>query len=144
VNLNSHHLRVLTALRGATVLTREPGTLTPDGHHKWHSVEDLLAEHRLTTAGDPYAAEALEQLRRGGLVARKTYYSHPFYLITEAGSLALAGYEAGIGMSEIAACQLAVEQTRYDIQRATRANTAAERALEEAYRRFAAAAEVTS
>jgi hypothetical protein len=139
VDLNSHQIRVLTALRGASVLTREPGTLTPDGHQRWFSIRNLTDEGRLTEAGDPYAAEAAEQLRRGGLAARKTYYSHPYYSVTEAGLLALAAYEAEIGMSEIAACQLAVEQTRYDIARASRENTAAERALEDAYRRYAEA-----
>jgi hypothetical protein len=136
MDLSSHHIRVLQALRGATVLRREPGPANPDGHEHWFTLAQLAAEGRITEGCDPYAVAAAAALNRRKLVARRTMHTVPYYAITPDGLLALAAYEADTGMAGIFAAQLDVDQARYDVRAATHRSTLAERALEDAYRKF--------
>lgn len=138
MNLNSHHIRVLGALRGAAALQRKTGPATPDGHEHWFSFAQLREEGRLVT--DAHAAAAAEGLRRNGLAARRTLHAVQYWSITGEGVLALLKYEADAGLSGIVRAQLGVEQARYDVQQATLRSTEAERALEAAYREFARSA----
>jgi len=137
MNLSDYHISLLAALRGASVLTREPGPATPDGHERWFSLAQLQVEGRINEGGAMGGIMEITatQLWRARLVTRKTMHTVPYYSVTAEGLLALAAHEAGEGLSEIAACQMEVEQARYDVQAATRRSTRAERALEAAWQR---------
>ena len=112
-------LAVLAALRAATVLTREPGTLTPDGHRQFFTFDELEAEGRLDgiedTAGLSRAARGLYKHR---YVAVRTHFTVTRWAITPEGLLALAEIEAEAGVSEAVALQLEYQQALYDYERA--------------------------
>jgi hypothetical protein len=137
MNLNEDHLRVLTALRGATVLRREPKTLTPDGHEKWWSLMELIHEGRLTNPNPPAMPRAARALRKNRLVSGRTQYGTTRYAITPDGLLALASYEAGHGLAEAASALLDLDQAREDEARARDAWQAAQARTREAEMRVA-------
>lgn len=121
-NLNAGHVAVLTALRAATVLKREPGTLTPDGHRHWFTLAELANEGRFDFPVTDAELAQLSRTARGlyklRLVASRTNFTHVSYRITEAGLLALAAYEADRGLSAVAAAELDLEQAIEDEKQA--------------------------
>jgi len=122
-------LAVLTALRAASVLTREPGTLTPDGHRKFFTIAELEEEGRLDGIEDVTGlSRAARGLYKNGYVAVRTQFTVTRWAITAEGLLALAGVEAEAGVSEAVALLLDLDQALYDLDRARRrvdeANTA--------------------
>lgn len=129
--LNPVQREVLTALRGATVLTRVPGVTTPDGHEHWFTLGQLVLEGRI--GRNSMYASAAKALRRLKLVDGRTHHTVTYYSVNPAGLLALAAWETEQDWSAVAAAQLDVEQARYDVEQATARSTAAERALEAAY-----------
>lgn len=88
--LNPVQRKVLTALRGATVLTRAPGVTTPDGHEHWFTLSQLVAEGRIRR--DSMYAFAARALRRLKLVDGRTRHTVTYYQINQAGLLALAAW----------------------------------------------------
>lgn len=132
MKINEHHYRVLAALRAATVLKREPGTLTPDGHHRMHSLADLMTAGLLFDQ-DAHAHAAAEGLRKNGLVTRRTYFSKPYYAITSEALVLLAGLEAHAGMSDVIAAELDMAQAQEDIRQARKREREAEERLIDAY-----------
>jgi hypothetical protein len=123
MELTGDQYRVLAALRGATVLQREPGTLTPDGHEHWHSLLELAAEGRLVA--DLAALSAARGLYKRHLAAMRTQQGKTRFCLTEEGFLALAGFEAGHGLTEEAAAQADLDQAQENEHRARAALAAA-------------------
>jgi hypothetical protein len=115
-HLNEHHIILLTALRDATALRREPKTLTPDGHEHWFSLRQLRDEGRLggfpTGALDPPA----RTLYKRQLAARKTLHGTVLYAVTDQGITLLAELEERAGITETAALDREIEQARLDIE----------------------------
>lgn len=118
------HVRILSALRAATALRREPGTLTPDGHEHWWKLGELEMENRLDIG--PHTSAAARGLRKLGLVTGRTNFSVTRYAITGEGLLALAGYEAEHGLAGVAAAELDIDQAREDERQARARARAAE------------------
>jgi hypothetical protein len=120
VNLTEDQYRVLAALRGAAALRREPGTLTPDGHHHWHSPAELADEGRLPPDPDSYTGlcpavlAAFKALRRAGLVAARTQYTVTRFRLEPDGFAALRAYEDARGLTEIARAELDLRQAHED------------------------------
>ena len=112
MNLNEHHYRVLAALRAATVLRHEPGTLTPDGHHHMHTLESLATAGLLSF--DAHAIAAAEGLRRNRLVVRRIIQSRAYFCIVSEAMVALAALEIEAGITEIVAAELDMAQARED------------------------------
>jgi hypothetical protein len=126
MNLSDDHIRILSALRAATVLRRAPGTLTPDGHEHWWKLGELEMEGRLDIG--PHTNAAARGLRKHGLVAGRTSFTVTRYAITGEGLLALAGYEAEHGRSDVAAAEMDLDQAREDGRQArARERAAADR-----------------
>jgi hypothetical protein len=118
MNLNEDHLRVLTALRGATVLRREPKTLTPDGHEHWWTLTELIQQGRLTGTLASEMSRAVRALRKADLVAGRTQFGTTRYAITPEGLLALAAADAAVGRSEEASAEMELDQAREDVRQA--------------------------
>jgi hypothetical protein len=114
-------LRVLAALRAASVLRREPGPLTPDGYEHWFTLGQLAEHHRLDVAGAGGLAplsSAVRGLYKKHLVAMRTQFTVTRFRITEAGALALAEAEAKAGVADLAAAELDLAQAEEDIRQA--------------------------
>jgi hypothetical protein len=128
VNLTENHVRVLTALRGASLLRREPKVLTPDGHEHWWTLSELAGEGRLDDHG-AYGPAELSSAARGlykrHLVARRTIATVTRWAVTGDGLLALASYEAERGLSEVSAAQMDLDQACEDERQARAAVRAA-------------------
>ena len=116
MSLTEHHVAVLTALRGASVLKREPGTLTPDGYEHWWSLAELAAEGRLEVT--PALCSAARGLYKQKLLAVRTVATVTRYALTHNGYLALAGHEAAEGTADYAAVMLELDQAREDARQA--------------------------
>jgi hypothetical protein len=140
VNLTGLHVAVLTALRGATVLQREPKTLTPDGHEHWWTLAELADEARFEDWA--YRQTALSSATRGlykhHLVAVRTIQTVTRWSITGEGLLALAEYEAAAGLSDVVAAEMDVDQAQEDIRQARTRLRAAEERLVDAQEALAA------
>lgn len=130
MNLSADHIRVLSALRAASVLRREPGTLTPDGHERWWKLAELADDGRFDSAVTDAALARLSAVARGlrkhSLVASRTTFTVTRYSITGEGLLALAGYEAEHGLAAVAAAELDIDQAREDERQARARARAAE------------------
>jgi len=114
-------LAVLAALRAASVLTREPGTLTPDGHRKFFTIAELEEEGRLDGIADTAGlSRAARGLYKHGYVVVRTQFTVTRWAVTPEGLLALAEIEARAGVSEAVALQLEWQQALYDLGRAQR------------------------
>lgn len=134
MKINENHYRVLAALRAATVLRREPGTLTPDGHHRMHSLEELATAGLLIL--DAHVHAAAEGLRKNGLVTRRTYFSKSYYAITSEALLLIARLEAAVGLADIVSAELDIAQAREDAYQAEQREKGALMRLEAAYLRM--------
>jgi hypothetical protein len=136
VNLTEHHVAILTALRGASVLRREPKTLTPDGHEHWWTMLELADEARFDFAVHDATLARLSSAARGlykhHLVAVRTIQAVTRWSITGDGLLALAEYEAAAGLSDEAAAKMDVDQAQEDIRQARARLRAAEERLADA------------
>lgn len=123
-HLNAHHVAVLTALRDATALRREPKTLTPDGHERWFSLRQLQNEDRLIGALAMFDPPARTLYKRN-LAARRTIQGTVLYALTEQGAALLAGLEERAGITALVAADLETAQARTDIRLAKRREAAA-------------------
>lgn len=117
MSITPAQLQVLTALRAAEALRREPKTLTPDGHEKWRTLEELEEEGRLVVT--PRASAAARTLRKQGLVAGRTQFTVTRYSLTGGGGALLARLEKEAGASDLAAAEMALEQAEKDERDAT-------------------------
>ena len=124
MNLSADHIRILSALRAATVLRREPGTLTPDGHEHWWTLIELIQEGRLADPAPPTMSRAARGLRKHGLVASRTTFTVTRYSITGEGLLALAERESAAGLSDVVAAEMDLDQA-YEDERQARARARA-------------------
>jgi hypothetical protein len=135
VNLTTDQYRVLAALRGATVLRREPKPLTPDGTERWWSLDELALEDRLGTGAItgllPEALRAAKWLRARELVRRRRQFAVTRYSLTLAGIRALTAHEEAHGLTEIAAAELELRQAREDHWQAWKRIDAAQARLSE-------------
>jgi hypothetical protein len=133
VNLTENHVAVLTALRAATVLKREPKTLTPDGYERWHSLSELADEGRFDLSPFDATLAALSSAARGlykqKLLTVRTVHTVVRYALTHEGFRALAAHEAEAGLSDVAAARMELEQAREDVKQARRRERAAEERL---------------
>lgn len=127
MNLTESHVRVLAALRGASVLKREPGTLTPDGYEHWWSLPELAQQGRLEVT--PELCSAARGLYKNKLVAVRTIQGVTRYSLTHNGYLALAGREAAEGTADVAAAVMMLDQAREDASLALERVVAAEAEL---------------
>lgn len=113
-------VRLLAALRAASALQREPGTLTPTGHRQWFSLAELAAEHRLDgSMAEAYAAEA-RRLERRGLVKHRTQFTVIRYMLTSDGAIELLRLDSAAGAGEIVSCAMDLAQARHDMALAER------------------------
>lgn len=127
MNLTENHVRVLAALRGASVLKREPGTLTPDGYEHWWSLPELAQQGRLEVT--PELCSAARGLYKNKLLAVRTVQTVTRYALTHNGYLALAQHEAGEGTADMAAAVMELDQAEEDARRAQERVTRAEAEL---------------
>jgi hypothetical protein len=135
MNLTEEQYQVLKALRGASQLRRDPGPANPDGRRPLWSLTELIQEGRLADLALSRTARGLYKLH---LVTARTMYTRVRYAITEAGLMALAVHESGLGLGGVAAAELDLEQAREDVRQATLRSTAAERRLEDEHAKLAA------
>lgn len=127
MNLTENHLRVLTALRGASVLKREAKTLTPDGLSRWWSLSELAIEGRLEVT--PALSAAARGLYKQKLLAVRTAYTVTRYALTHDGYLALAEHEAAEGTADYATAVMELDQAEEDARQAQERVTHAEAKL---------------
>lgn len=133
MNLTPEQYQLLKALRGASLLRRDPGPANPDGRRQLWSLIELIQDGRVTDPAPPALSRTARGLYKQHRLAVKTIQGRVRYAITEAGLLALAIYEAFEGLSGVAAAELDLEQAREDVAQATRRSTKAERRLEDEY-----------
>jgi hypothetical protein len=111
--------RVLSALRAATLLRREPKVLSPDGYEHWWSLARLADSGWLAPDADQAAlSRAARGLYKKHLVQIRTIFTVTSWRITEAGLLALAAMEARAGISGYVAAELELNQAVHDQARA--------------------------
>jgi hypothetical protein len=126
-------VRLLAALRAASALRREPGTLTPTGHRQWFSLAELATEKRLPVdrAGQWLAAYECEarHLERTGLIKHRTQFTVTRYTLTSEGALELLRLDRAAGVSEIISCAMDLAQARYDVALAARNLQAAQHTM---------------
>lgn len=134
MNLTENHVRVLAALRGASVLKREPKTLTPEGYEHWWSLSELATEGRLEVTPD--LCSAARGLYKNKLVAIRTIATVTRYKLTHNGYLALAQHEAAEETAGIAAAVMELEQAQEDARQAQARLLAAEQHLVDAQAAF--------
>jgi hypothetical protein len=124
---------VLAALRSASVLRREPKTLTPDGHEHWWSLLELADQGYLGAATDMDLA-ALSSTARGlykkHLVAMRTQMTVTRFCLTGEGYLAVTAVEAAAGISGVVNASLEMDQAIEDSAQARRREQAARTRLE--------------
>ena len=125
-------VRLLSALRAASALKREPGTLTPTGHRQWFSLAELATEKRLRMDGGVacavYEREA-RHLERTGLIKHRTQFTVTRYTLTSEGALELLRLDRAAGVSEIISCAMDLAQARYDVALAARNLRGAQHAM---------------
>jgi hypothetical protein len=124
-HLNQYHVAVLTALRNAAALRREPKILTPDGREQWFSLRELSEEGQLAGLPVGVLEPAARTLRKRGLIAGRTLSGILRYAVDEPGSMVLAALEERAGITGLVAADLAVAQARMDARLARRREAAA-------------------
>lgn len=121
-------VRLLAALRAASALRREPGTLTPTGHERWFSLPGLAAERLPFGRLAVFDAEA-RRLERRGLVKHRTLSTRAYWTLTSEGATELLRMDTRAGVSEIVSCAMDLAQARYDKALAERNLRAASHAM---------------
>jgi hypothetical protein len=121
---------VLAALRSASVLRREPKTLTPDGHEHWWSLTELADQGYLDLR--PQQVERLGELSRAArglckkhLAASRTQMTVTRFRLTGEGYLAVAEVEAAAGIAGVVSAALDLAQATEDARQAARRELAA-------------------
>lgn len=130
--ISARHYAVLDGLRNQAAITREPKPLTPDGHEKWFSLDELDQADDLSGYLVASVEPAAHTLRKLGLVAARTQQSRTRYSITEAGLAELARIERDAGITEGVAANIAYAQAVYDVKRYQAAVQAAHQRANEA------------
>lgn len=111
--------QLLAALHSAMLLKRTPAPGTPDGHHRFFSLDQLVLENRIEAGSDlcELAREA-KRMTRKGLLAHRRLFARDFWVVTPAGSHVLRTEVRQHGLSEVLDAALAVEQADYDAKHA--------------------------
>jgi exonuclease VII small subunit len=143
MNITADHIRILTALRDASALRREPTAAVPDGHRKMFTLVDLAQEGRLASVNgftsDGLCAAARSLRKHTFYVAGRTMHTVTSYGITDEGRAYLASLEKAAGVTDLVAAELALEQAELALEQAELALEQAELALEQATLRCQAA-----
>lgn len=129
--------RLLAAFHSGMMLRRTPTPATPDGHRKFFTLDQLVAEHRIADGSDlcELAREA-KRMARKGLLAHRRLYGRDYWMVTPAGSHALRMETKRNGLSQLLGTGMDIEQAEYEARRAAAAARSARIMFEQAAAEF--------